>query len=391
MSVGATLPVVPPGLLIYPWIVVQRVYVEMATEPQRLDLAIEGMTCSACSARLERVLSGTEGIVDATVNLALERAMIHIDPIRTNLRAVIDKVRRCGFDVGVESTTYYMDNLANIADQVEQVLRTVPGVLDVKVYPNLERIKVASASLMVSDAALMARARAAGHEMFIESGKDGQAERAHRQTVREQLQILVAVLLTAPFMVQMVPMFNEQEMFLKPWMELALATPVQFVLGLRFYRGAINSLRGGGANMDVLVAMGTSAAFGFSLYQMFAGEGHLYFEAAAVIITLVMVGKHLEARAKRGAAAAIQELLALRPDNALVRLPNGEVEERPCSQLVVGDVVVSRPGEQVATDGVIVRGEADVDESLITGESRPIPKGEGDQVTAGGHQRGRVS
>jgi len=137
--------------------------------------------------------------------------------------------------------------------------------------------------------------------------------------------------------------------------------------------------------MDVLVAMGTSAAYFFSLYQMFApgADGHLYFEAAAVIITLVMVGKHLEARAKRGAAAAIQELPALRPDKALGRLPNGEVEERPCSQLEVGDVVISRPGDQIASDGMIVRGEADVDESLITGESRSVPKGVGDPVTAG--------
>ena len=355
----------------------------MVTEPQRLDLAIEGMTCSACSARLERVLGATEGVLDATVNLAIERAMIRIDPIRSSLQAVIDKVRRCGFDVGIESTAYHVDNLADAAEPVEKALRAIPGVLDVKVYPNLERIKVTSAALMASDADLIAGARAAGHAMFIESGKDGQAERAHQQTVREQMEIAAAVLLTAPFLVQMTTMFGDGEMFLGPWMELALATPVQFVLGLRFYRGAINSLRGGGANMDVLVAMGTTAAFGFSVYQLIVGEGHLYFEASAVIITLVMVGKHLEARAKRGASAAIQELLALRPDTALVRLPDGEVEERSCSQIVVGDVVVSRPGDQVATDGVIVRGEADLDESVITGESRPVPKGVGDPVTAG--------
>ena len=354
----------------------------MATETQRLDLAIEGMTCSACSARLERVLGATEGILGATVNLSIERAMVHIDPMRSSLQAVIDRVRRCGFDVGIETAAYHLDNLDNAAEPVEQALRTIPGVLDVNVFPNLERIKVTVVSLMVPEATLIAGARAAGYQMFIEPGKDGQAERAHRQTVREQLEIMAAVLLTAPFLVQMATMFNDGA-FLRPWMELALATPVQFVLGGRFYRGAINSLRGGGANMDVLVALGTTAAYGFSVYQWIAGEGHLYFEAAAIIITLVMVGKHLEARAKRGAAAAIQELLALRPDIALVRLPNGELEQRPCSQIVVGDVVVSRPGEQIATDGVIIRGEADLDESLITGESRPVPKGVSDSVTAG--------
>ena len=362
-----------------------------APELERLDLAIEGMTCSACSTRLERVLNGSAGVTDATVNLALERAMIRIDRAGADLRSVMDVVQRCGFRVGTETGTYHIDDLGNdrVARAVEDALRAVPGVLDVKVSPALEQVSVTAVSLMVPDTVLADRVRAAGYALVATAGVGGQVERERRQTARERRAILAAALLTAPFMVEMVVMFafpaDARPFHLPPLVQLALAIPLQFVIGLRFYRGAINALRGGGANMDVLVALGTTSAFAYSLYQIVAvpGPSHLYFEASAVIITLVMLGKHMEARAKRGAAAAIQELLALRPDVALVRLPDGGVEERPCRDLRVGDVVVCRPGDNVAADGVIARGEAEIDESLITGESRPIPKGPGDTVTAG--------
>ncbi len=287
-------------------------------EPERLDLAIEGMTCSACSARLEQTLNDAPGVLEATVNLALERAMISIDPTQTDLDSVVNAVRRCGFAVGMQTGT-------------------------------------------LSDAG------------------EHSTERDERRA------ILVAAILTAPFIIQMAGMFaNAPYLHLPPWVQLALVIPIQFALGLRFYRGAISALRSGGANMDVLVAMGTTAAFAYSVYQMVTpGTGHLYFEASAVIITLVIVGKHIEARAKRGAAAAIQALLALRPDTALMRLPNGELVERPVRDVKVGDTVVCRPGDQVAVDGIIARGEAEIDESLITGESNLIPKMTGDPVTAG--------
>ena len=365
----------------------------MVAQLQRLDLAVEGMTCGACSARLERALNGADGIEDATVNLALERASVHIDPAGTDLESVVAVVRRCGFDVGTEDGAYHVDNLADakVSRRVEEALRAVPGVLDVRLDPVAERVEVTAVSLMAPDTALIESARAAGQKLAPESSTGGSAERAHRQTVRERRTLLLAALLTAPFLVQMglvlVAGDEGARLHLPPWAELALAAPLQFGFGLRFYRGAVNSLRGGGANMDVLVALGTSAAFLHSCHLMFAlgdaARGNLYFEASAVIITLVMVGKHLEARARRGAAAAIQELLALRPDTALVRLPDGRTEERPCGRLAAGDVVVCRPGDRIPADGAIVRGEAEVDESLVTGESQPRAKGPGDAVTAG--------
>ncbi len=364
---------------------------DLTVDGQRFDLAIEGMTCSACSARLERVLNNAAGVGEALVNLALERAMIRTDSPDADLQTIIGVVRRSGFDVGTETGAFHVDRLADgrVAEEVEAALRAVPGVLDVELQPAAERVDVTAVSLMVPDAALSAAVRAAGHELTAQTAT-GRAERAHRQTVRERRILIFAALLTAPFMVAMasMPFMDEASMWhLPPWLELALALPLQFGVGLRFYRGAVNSLRGGGANMDVLVALGTSAAFFYSLYLLFAlghaAAGQLYFEASAVIITLILVGKHLEARAKRGTAAAIQELLDLQPATALVRLEDGSVEQRPCHDIAVGDVVTCRPGDKVPTDGVITRGEAEVNESLVTGESRPVAKGEGDSVIAG--------
>ena len=367
---------------------------EMAARLQRLDLSIEGMTCGGCSARLARALNGTPGIADATVNLALERAAVHVDPAAgTDLDSVLAVVRRAGFEVGTETGTFHVDGLSGsrVSRQVEEALRAVPGVLDVKLHPALERVEVSAVSLMVPDTVLIERVGVAGHRLIPESSTGGSAGRVHGQTLRERYEIVVAVLLSAPFMAQMVLMYTAGEggrhLHLPPWVELALALPLQLGFGWRFYRRAVNSLRGGGANMDVLVALGTSAAFLYSCYLMFAlGEaarGHLYFEASALIITLVMVGKHLEARAKRGAAAAIRELLALQPETALVRLPDGRTEERFLARLVAGDVVACRPGDRLAVDGVILRGEAEIDESLITGESSPVARGPGDPVSAG--------
>ena len=359
-------------------------------ERQRFDLAIEGMTCSACSARLERILNAAEGIGRAAVNLASERAVIHTDPALADLDKVIATVRSCGFDVGTESGAFHVDDLAAgpAAEHIAHALRTVPGVLDVRIEPALERVDVTVVSLMVPDSVLIGAAREVGHRLVPEADGTGRAEREQLQTLRERRAILAAAVLAAPFLVQMGLMFlgdGAAHLRMPAWVELVLAVPLQFGFGARFYRGAANSLRGGTANMDVLVVLGTTAAFAFSVHQMIAfGAGaHLYFEASAFIITLVMVGKHLEARAKRGTAAAIRELLDLQPDTALVRAPDGSLAERRSRDLVPGDVVVCRPGDRIPTDGEIVRGEAEVDESLVTGESSPVPKEAGDPVAAG--------
>ncbi len=366
----------------------------MTTYTQRFDLVIEGMTCSACSARLERALNEAPGVSDAVVNLAIERAMLRTDPEQTDLETVMDTVRRSGFSVGTETRTFHVDNLgdAAVAGRVEKALRTVPGVINVEIDRRLKHVRVCCASRMGPDRVLKKAVADAGYELFSEAGGEkATALRESQQDRRERITLLIALILSAPFLVQMGVMFGFGEqaihLHMPPWAELALATPLQFVIGRRFYRGAFSSLRGGGANMDVLVAMGTTAAFGYSLWQMIAlgdlARGQLYFETSAIIITLILVGKHLEARARRGAAVAIRGLMALRPDTATLRLEDGSLQERPAQDLEVGDVIVCRPGEKIAADGIILRGAADVDESLISGESNPLAKAEGDSVTAG--------
>ncbi len=336
---------------------------------------------------------GADGVADAAVNLALERAVIHIDPLASSIASIIEVVRRCGYNVGTETRSFRVEGLANaeVARSLDKALQAVHGVLAVEINSAREQVKVTSVSLMAPYRVLAAAASDVGCRLVAESNDDVRGEHLHRQAVGERRAVLAAAVLTMPFIVQMASMFflgeDGRGLHMPPWLELTLAMPLQFVLGLRFYRGAFNSLRGGGANMEVLVVLGTSAAFAYSVGLMLtlgeAARGQLYFEASAVIITLVLIGKHLEARAKKGAAAAIQELMALRPAVARVRLPDGELEERPCAELKLGDLFVCRPGDQVAADGVIVRGEAEIDESLITGESVPVAKGPGDPVTAG--------
>ena len=305
-------------------------------EAERLHLAIEGMTCNACATRLEKSLGAAEGVVSASVNFALERASVEVDPARTDLDSVVRVVRRTGFDVGAETH----------ASRGGKTPPADPG---------------------------------AGER------------REERRLRRERWAVAAAALLAAPFLLQMLAHLPgggfAPAWKLSPLAQLALATPLQFVLGARFYRGAFAALRGGGANMDVLVALGTTAAYAYSLYRLAAlgagAEGRLFFEASAVVVAFVLAGKHMESRAKRGATRAIRQLLALRPDVARVRLADGSVEERPARALRPGDVAVCRPGDRVAADGAVVRGEAEVDESPITGESAPVPKAPGDPATAG--------
>ncbi len=355
----------------------------------RYNLVIEGMTCNACAARLERSLSKADGIAEAAVNLPLERAMVDVDPA-VGLESVVNIVRRTGFDVGVETREFTVEGLSDAAGalQVENALQQVPGVVRASVNPASEQAQVTLMSLAVTDEALSATVEATGYSLVAVHDPNASLEREQRKAAHDRRLIAVGAVLTAPFLVQMLIMTSGGPAWhIHPLLEAALTTPLQFVVGARFYRGAFNALRGGGANMDVLVALGTTAAYFYSWYLLLTlgadARGHLFFEASAVIITLVLVGKYLETRAKRGAAQAIRELLALRPSTALLRLPDGSLIERPVQEVKIGDIIVCRPGHQVAADGIVVSGEAEIDEALITGESAAVPKKPGDKVTTG--------
>jgi Cu+-exporting ATPase len=297
----------------------------MTVQPQfaNLSLPVKGMTCAACSTRLERVLGKVEGVERALVSLAAERADIRFDPARAAPEQLVATIVKAGFQ-------------ADLSRSGEE---------------DLDR-----------------------------------ADAEYAEEARRQNRLLaLSALLTMPLVGQMVMDMAGLHVMIPPWLQLVLAAPVQFWIGARFYSGAWTSLRGGMGNMDVLVALGTSAAFGLSAWHVVAGDAHhgnLYFEGAAVVITLVLLGKGLESRAKHSAAGAIRALMRLRPDVARVER-DGVILEVPAALVAVGEVVVLRPGEVVPVDGQVVDGQSQMDESLITGESLPVTKGEGDAVVAG--------
>ncbi len=290
-----------------------------ASESGRVvEFSIGGMTCAACSARLEKVLNRQSGM-QATVNLAAERARVRLSG-EVDEAAVVAAVAKAGF----------------VAQLVDSQTR--------------EREKA-------------------------------EKQRIYRHEIRR---FWIAVLLTLPLVGQMLFMFGEHghDNELPRWLQLALATPVQFWIGWRFYEGAYKALRGGGANMDVLVALGTSMAWGFSaVVTVFALPQHVYFEGGAAVITLVLLGKLLEARAKARTSEAIESLILLQPKSARVER-DGQWVDMPVDALMPGDIFLVRPGESVPVDGEVVDGESSVDEAMLTGESMPVGKRAGDPVFA---------
>ena len=357
-----------------------------------LDLPIEGMTCSACVARLENALVQAPGVVEANVNLALERASVSFDGTATDASALAEVVARTGFDVRTERQTFPVEGMtcAGCSARVEKVLLGEPGVVDADVNLALERVTVTTATGCVTPEALAGRVDKAGYRLVVgaEQTEQPDVDPGEDRLAAQRRTVIVSMALTLPMVVGMVfAAFGYDEIHLMPAGEVLLATPVQFWIGARFYRAAYNALRTGGANMDVLVVMGTTAAYVYSWYLLLtlgaAADGQLYFEASAVIITLVLLGKYLESRAKRATTSAIRQLMDLRPPTANVRRPDGSEEAVPVPRVVVGDIVVVRPGERVPVDGDVISGTSEVDESMLTGESVPVAKATGDRVTGG--------
>ena len=356
---------------------------------KRFNLSIKGMTCSACASRLESSLSRTTGIREASVNFPLERATVTIDPY-VALDKIVDAVNRTGFSVETESRIMTLEEAIEpgLRSRIETNLQDLPGIVSTRTDPDTGRIHIEMLSHVVPDEVLNASIQTAGGTATAIADDLDQGDRERRHTVRENWIILLALLLTTPFLLQMIAgIAAPGRWHLPPLIEMALATPLQFVIGWRFYLGAFHALRNGSANMDVLVAMGTSAAWFYSSYMLLTlgpdSVGHLYFETSAVIILLVLIGKSMENRAKRGAARAIRELMALEPETVLLRLADGSTAECPTRNLKLGDTLVCRAGQRIAADGIVVSGEAEIDQSLINGESLPVHKTPGDTVSAG--------
>jgi len=279
---------------------------------EQVELDIEGMTCAACAARIEKNLNRLDG-VRASVNLATDKAVVRFDRASTTVEAILERVRDTGYGAAVAREGELRDHSA-----------------------------------------------------------------AHRRARNE---FLVAAALSAPFLGEMAAMAWGAHGWLPGWLQLALATPVQFWSGARFYRGAWKALRGGSANMDVLVALGTSVAYFFSLWSLFR-HSHLYFEASAVVITLVVLGKYLEARAKAKAAQSLESLIRLQPAKAFVE-KDGALVEVDAASLAPGDEFEVRPGDAIPLDGRVLAGASAVNEAMLTGESMPVAKQAGGRVYAG--------
>jgi Cu+-exporting ATPase len=350
--------------------------------PLGTTLQIAGMTCASCVMRVEKALKSVSGVKDVSVNLATEQATVGGDA-SVSTAALVAAVSKAAYDVATREVALEIEGMtcASCVGRVEKALMKVPGVLSVSVNLATERATV-HALPSVTAATLRAAVEKAGY-----SATDVlDAKPQDRKRWPEWWPVVLSAVLSIPLITPMLLQLFGIHWMLDGWLQLALATPVQFWLGWRFYRAGWKAVRAGAGNMDLLVALGTSAAYGLSVYLLFwhadHGMPHLYFEASAAVITLVLLGKWLEGRAKRQTVDAIRALNALRPATARVRRDGVDIDVS-VEQVAIGDMVLVRPGERVAIDGEVVEGRSHVDESLITGESLPVSKLPGDKVTGG--------
>lgn len=361
----------------------------VAASPLTATLPVEGMTCASCAGRVEKALRKVPGVVDAAVNLAVENVTVTLSAAVPQ-QALMQAVEKAGYGVPQDTVMLGISDMtcASCVTRVEKALRAVPGVLQAEVNLATEQARVIRLHGGADTAALLAALKKAGYGGHDLSTPETTREAARRSSPlhRDGLWLIVCALLSAPLVLPMLGDLFGQHWMLSGGLQLLLATPVQFVFGARFYKAGWAALRAGSGNMDLLVALGTSAAYGLSLWVL-ATEGDngmpaLYFESAAVVITLVRLGKWLEARAKRQTTEALRALQALRPATAQVRR-NGVEVTLPLAEVVLGDEVLLRPGERVPVDGEVLEGRSHIDESMLTGESLPVAKAPGDAVTGG--------
>jgi len=344
---------------------------------KKIELPIEGMTCAACAARIEKNLNKLAG-VQAVVNFANEKAHVNYDESQIQTDALISAIEKSGFHIAPQSVQLQLHKMtcAACAGHIENALNKLPGVT-ATVNVATETAKVNFIPGLVTVDNLIDAVIDAGYDASEISESSHAEEKARRLAVYQaELRLFwISSALTLPLVLQMGAMFSGHDMDMLPrWLQWLLATPVQFWIGRRFYIGGWHSLRSGGANMDVLVALGTSMAYFFSaVVTALTLDQHVYFEASAAIITLVLLGKLMEARAKGKTSEAIEALIRLQPKTARIER-NGEILEVPASSLQVNDIFIVRPGENLPVDGVVMEGTSSINESMLTGESLPVSK-----------------
>lgn len=361
---------------------------------KQTTLQISGMTCAACALRIEKGLNKVDGVSGAAVNFALEQATVTFDEDKVDLGKLEEKIRALGYDTVKESVDLQLNGMtcAACANRIEKGLNKLPGVTKATVNFALETAHVEYSPAAVSVSDMVQKVEKLGYQAIPKQAEGEQIDHRQLEIARQTRKLIASALLSLPLLWAMVSHFSYTsfiwvpELFMNPWFQLALATPVQFIIGWQFYAGACKALRNKSANMDVLVALGTSAAYFYSLYLTWQwqqeGAHHqveMYYETSAVLITLILLGKLFEVLAKGRTSEAIKSLMGLQAKTALV-VREGQEVSIPVEAVVAGDILIVKPGEKVPVDGVVVDGHSSVDESMLTGESIPMEKRVGDQV-----------
>ncbi|MFC3387225.1 heavy metal translocating P-type ATPase [Salinicoccus sesuvii] len=355
----------------------------MLSSSKHIVLNITGMTCAACSSRIEKVLNKMED-VDARVNLATEKADINYNPDHVEIEDITNRIDNLGY--GIEYDTVELDitgmTCAACSSRIEKVLGKTDGVNNAAVNLATESAVIKYNSSLVSRDDIINKVGNLGYQAKMKKNSEDKGLKKEQELTRMKWKVIISAVLSAPLLITMLDHLfgiNLPAIFMNPWFQLVFATPVQFILGWQFYVGAYKNLKNFNANMDVLVVMGTSAAFLYSLYGTYTWmtgattHPHLYFETSAIIITLILFGKYLETRAKSNTTGAIKALMKLQVKDARI-IRNGVELMVPVEEVIEGDHLSVKPGEKFPVDAVIVKGHTSVDESMITGESIPIEK-----------------
>ncbi|NOU71065.1 heavy metal translocating P-type ATPase [Paenibacillus sp. LMG 31458] len=365
-------------------------------EQQQASLQITGMTCAACANRIEKGLKKLEGVADANVNFALEKASVTYNPTQISVSAMEEKILDLGYSTVKEAVDFNIVGMtcAACATRIEKGLNKMPGVSKATVNLALEiaHVEFSAAEVSVSD--MVNKVDQLGYKAIRKEEVAAEGDYKQKEIRHKKIQLAISAILSLPLLWAMVSHFTFTawiylpEFLMNPWVQLVLATPVQFIIGSQFYIGAYKALRNKSANMDVLVSLGTSAAYFYSLYLTLqwavSTDVHhhapdMYYETSAILITLIILGKLFEVLAKGRTSEAIKKLMGLQAKTALV-IRHGEEIAIPVEEVVIGDIVLVKPGEKIPVDGVVVDGLSAVDESMLTGESIPVEKKASDAV-----------
>lgn len=355
---------------------------------KKTTIDITGMTCAACSNRIEKKLNKLDDVT-AQVNITTEQATIDDHQGQYHTEDYVNEIQHLGYDVVKESVELTISGMtcAACSNRIEKVLNKIDGVINANVNLTTEQATVEYYRGVVNSDDFISKIQNLGYDAKVKEGQNQYSNKDKR--LKKQLtKLVIAAILSIPLLATMlVHLFHMPlpSIFMNPWFQFILATPVQCIIGWQFYKGAYKNLKNGSANMDVLVALGTSAAYFYSIYEMFKWLNHttqmphLYFETSAVLITLILFGKYLETKAKTQTTNALGELLSLQAKEARVIKDNKEMMI-PVKDVQVNDNILIKPGEKIPVDGIILKGTTSIDESMLTGESIPVDKQINDKV-----------